>query len=95
MANLFDFHLFPEPVEHSAVLLTGLKCVPRGAATCSLLLRGQERGSTLRRGRAATSLPVPWLWHPVKERGGSPLSYPWGQGVDVLQPEAHRDALVG
>ena len=36
MANLFDFHLCPEPVEHMAVLLTSVKCAPGRAAACSL-----------------------------------------------------------
>lgn len=81
MANLFDFHLFPEPVEHSAVLLTGLKCVPGRAATCSLWSGEKLQTEGREGGRAAASLPVPYLWHPVKERGGGPLSCPWGQGT--------------
>lgn len=47
MANLFDFHLFPEPVEHSAVLLTGLKCVFLGEqppALCSPVARREAPG---------------------------------------------------
>lgn len=36
MANLFDFHLFPAPVEHMAKLLTEVTCAPSRAAACSL-----------------------------------------------------------
>lgn len=79
MANLFDFHLFPEPVEHTAVLLTGVKCVRGGAAACSLppplwsgerLLRELQPGS-----RGSTSRPVP---RPAPSGGGE-------LGGEVLQ----------
>lgn len=70
MANLFDFHLVPEPVEHMAVLLTDVKCVPGRAAACSLRpLWSGERSSSLR-ARAATSLAAPCLWY-LSHPGGS------------------------
>lgn len=46
-------------------------------------------------GRAAVSLPVPCLWHPAEERGGGPLSYPWGQGTLWCGSPAARQKLTG
>lgn len=79
MANLFDFHLFPEPVEHTAVLLTGVKCVRSRAAACSLpppLWSGERLLQELQPGsQGSTSLPAP---RPAPSKGeGSLVQAPW------------------
>lgn len=83
MANLFDFHLCPEPVEHMAVLLTGVKCVPGRAAACSLppqeerllqQLQPESKGSHV----LACALPLApgkgeARWSPVPSPGAATL----------------------